>query len=132
LLVSPFSFVDAPKLEAATGYPMRSDYMQPSDPDVLPAPNAIVVAPAIFNTINKWAAGISDTLALGLLTEAIGSACRWSHCRSSTPPKPSIPPSCEASTSSARQASRCCTNGTCWSCTSQARATNASRSSHGG
>jgi phosphopantothenoylcysteine synthetase/decarboxylase len=31
-----------------------------------------VVGPATFNTINKWAAGISDTLALGLLTEAIG------------------------------------------------------------
>jgi len=28
--------------------------------------------PATFNTINKWAAGISDTLALGLLNEAIG------------------------------------------------------------
>jgi Flavoprotein len=31
-----------------------------------------VAAPATFNTINKWAAGISDTLALGLVTEAIG------------------------------------------------------------
>jgi hypothetical protein len=39
---------------------------------VLPPPDAIVVAPATFNTINKWAAGISDTLALGQLTEAIG------------------------------------------------------------
>jgi len=39
---------------------------------MLPAPDAIVVAPATFNTINKWAAGISDTLALGLLIEAIG------------------------------------------------------------
>jgi Flavoprotein len=39
---------------------------------VLPPPDAIVVAPATFNTINKWAAGISDTLALGLLTKAIG------------------------------------------------------------
>jgi phosphopantothenoylcysteine synthetase/decarboxylase len=39
---------------------------------VLPPPDAIAVAPATFNTVNKWAAGISDTLALGLLTEAIG------------------------------------------------------------
>jgi flavoprotein len=31
-----------------------------------------VVAPATFNTINKWAQGISDTLALGLLNEATG------------------------------------------------------------
>ena len=37
-----------------------------------PSPDALVVAPATFNTINKWAAGISDTLALGLLNEAIG------------------------------------------------------------
>ncbi|MGH3813712.1 MAG: flavoprotein, partial [Pseudonocardiaceae bacterium] len=28
--------------------------------------------PATFNTINKWAAGISDTFALGILNEAIG------------------------------------------------------------
>jgi hypothetical protein len=36
-------------------------------------PDTIIVAPATFNTINKRAAGISDTLALGLLTEAIGT-----------------------------------------------------------
>jgi phosphopantothenoylcysteine synthetase/decarboxylase len=66
------SFIDAPALEAATGHPIRSQYKQPDEADVLPPPDAIVVAPATFNTINKWAAGISDTLALGLLTEAIG------------------------------------------------------------
>jgi phosphopantothenoylcysteine synthetase/decarboxylase len=65
-------FIDIPALEAATGHPVRSDYKRPDDPDVLPPPDAITVAPATFNTINKWAAGISDTLALGLLTEAIG------------------------------------------------------------
>ncbi len=66
------SFIDIPALETGTGHPVRSDYKQPDDPDVLPPPDAIAVAPATFNTINKWAAGISDTLALGLLTEAIG------------------------------------------------------------
>jgi phosphopantothenoylcysteine synthetase/decarboxylase len=30
------------------------------------------VVPATFNTVNKWAAGISDTFALGVLNEAIG------------------------------------------------------------
>lgn len=30
------------------------------------------MAPATFNTVNKWAAGISDTLALGILCEAYG------------------------------------------------------------
>lgn len=32
----------------------------------------MVVAPCTFNTLNKWAYGASDTLALGLLNEAIG------------------------------------------------------------
>ncbi len=37
----------------------------------LPPPDAIAVVPATF-TINKWAAGISDTLALGILRESYG------------------------------------------------------------
>jgi phosphopantothenoylcysteine decarboxylase len=39
---------------------------------VLPPADAVIVAPATVNTINKWAAGICDTLALGILVEAIG------------------------------------------------------------
>jgi len=31
-----------------------------------------VAAPLSFNSLNKWAQGISDTLALGLLNENIG------------------------------------------------------------
>lgn len=65
-------FIDRPALEAQTGYPVRSDYKQPDTPDVLPPADAMVVGGASFNTINKWADGISDTLALGLLNEAIG------------------------------------------------------------
>ena len=59
-------------LEALTGHQVRSTYKLPVEPDVLPPADLFVVAPATFNTINKWAAGISDTLALGLLTEAAG------------------------------------------------------------
>src|SRR4051794_2643695 len=62
-------FFDATALEAQTGHPVRSEYKRPEEPDVLPPPQAMVVAPATFNTINKCAAGISDTLALGLLNE---------------------------------------------------------------
>jgi phosphopantothenoylcysteine synthetase/decarboxylase len=51
---------------------VRSKYKNPGDPDVLPAPSAIIVAPATVNTINKWASGIADTLALGLVVEGIG------------------------------------------------------------
>ena len=35
-------------------------------------PDAILVAPATYNTINKWAQGISDTYALGVLAETTG------------------------------------------------------------
>jgi Flavoprotein len=55
-----------------TGHPVRSQYKRPDEPDVLPPADVLAVAPATFNTINKWAQGISDTLALGLLNEAVG------------------------------------------------------------
>lgn len=59
-------------LQELTGYPVRSEYKHPEEPDVLPKADAIVVFPATFNTINKWALGISDTLALGILCEYTG------------------------------------------------------------
>ncbi|MFI1967300.1 flavoprotein [Streptomyces pathocidini] len=65
-------FIDAEAVEAQTGYPIRSAWRVPGDPRPLPPADAIAVAPATFNTINKWAAGISDTLALGILCEAYG------------------------------------------------------------
>jgi hypothetical protein len=65
-------FIDKPLLENLTGHPVRSEYKRPEEPDVLPRANAIVVFPATFNTINKWALGITDTLALGLLCEYTG------------------------------------------------------------
>jgi phosphopantothenoylcysteine synthetase/decarboxylase len=65
-------FVNIPLLEHLTGYPVRSEYKRPEEPDVLPRADAIVVFPATFNTMNKWALGISDTLALGLLCEYMG------------------------------------------------------------
>ena len=65
-------FIDVPELENATGYPVRSEYKMPGTADLLPSPDAIVVAPATVNTINKWAAGICDTLATGILVEAVG------------------------------------------------------------
>ncbi|GAA1817406.1 flavoprotein [Planosporangium flavigriseum] len=66
------SWIDTPDLIERTGYPVRSDYKHPDDPDVLPRADAVAVVPATFNTINKWAAGISDTFALGVLNEALG------------------------------------------------------------
>ena len=65
-------FADLAVLERLTGHPVRSEYKNPGEPDVLPGADAIIVAPATVNTINKWATGICDTLALGILVEAIG------------------------------------------------------------
>jgi hypothetical protein len=65
-------FLDVACLAEQTGHPVRSQYKQPDEPDVLPPADAFVVAPATSNTINKSAQGISDTLALGLLNEATG------------------------------------------------------------
>ena len=65
-------FLDAGNLAGLTGHPVRARYKRPDEPDVLPPPDALIVAPATFNTVNKWAQGISDTLALGLLNEAVG------------------------------------------------------------
>jgi phosphopantothenoylcysteine synthetase/decarboxylase len=70
---SGMNFLDPAPLAALTSHPVRCDYKRPDEPDVLPPPDAFVVAPATFNTINKLAAGISDTLALGLVNEAVGT-----------------------------------------------------------
>lgn len=67
-------FLDTTQLAELTGHPVRSQYKQPDAPDILPPADAFVIAPATFNTINKLAHGISDTLALGLVNEAIGRA----------------------------------------------------------
>lgn len=74
VMTTPYGrrFVDVDRLEELTGHPVRSDYKQPEEPDALPPAQAIVVAPATVNTINKWGAGICDTVALGYLVEGIG------------------------------------------------------------
>lgn len=69
---SAASWIDRNALAEQTGYPVRSDYKRPDDPDILPKADAIALVPATFNTINKWATGISDNLALGILNEALG------------------------------------------------------------
>jgi phosphopantothenoylcysteine synthetase/decarboxylase len=65
-------FFDTAAVEAQTGRPIRSAWRRPGDPRPFPDPDAVVVAPATFNTINKWAAGTADTLALGTLCEVSG------------------------------------------------------------
>lgn len=64
-------FIDTQALETLTGRPVRSQYRRPGQPRS-PKANAIIVAPATYNTVNKWANGISDTYAAGILAEAPG------------------------------------------------------------
>jgi phosphopantothenoylcysteine synthetase/decarboxylase len=74
LITTPMGrrFVDVDGLSAATGERVRTDYRMPDEPDELPAADAVVVAPATFNTVNKWATGIADSFAVGLLCELMG------------------------------------------------------------
>jgi phosphopantothenoylcysteine synthetase/decarboxylase len=74
LLATPSAvkFIDQAAMAELTGHPVRSEYKEPGQADALPAPDAVIVAPATVNTINKWALGICDTLALGILVEGIG------------------------------------------------------------
>ncbi|MEU5539139.1 flavoprotein [Streptomyces sp. NPDC020362] len=65
-------FFDTTAVETSTGRPIRSAWRSPADPRPFPPPDAVVVAPATFNTVNKWAAGLADTLAVGTLCEAAG------------------------------------------------------------
>jgi phosphopantothenoylcysteine synthetase/decarboxylase len=65
-------FIDADALEKLTGHAVRSRYRKPGEAGRLPPADAVVVAPASYNTVNKWSYGASDTFALGLLAEMTG------------------------------------------------------------
>jgi hypothetical protein len=64
-------FFGAAAVADQAGSPIRSQYARPGAPRSL-IPDAILVAPATYNTICKWAQGISDTYALGVLAETTG------------------------------------------------------------
>jgi len=64
-------FLDISALEEATGHQVRTTYRKPDD-ESLPSADGVIVAPATYNTINKWAAGSADTYALNQLAELTG------------------------------------------------------------
>ncbi|WP_338702807.1 flavoprotein [Streptomyces sp. Q6] len=66
-------FFDLAAVQTQTGRVVRSAWRTPADPRPFPPADAIVVAPATFNTLNKWAGGIADTLAVATLCEAYGA-----------------------------------------------------------
>jgi len=70
---SALPFLDAPTIEGLTGDPVRTGYQTPvTDRRTLPPVNALIIAPATYNTINKLALGIADTYPLTSAAEQIG------------------------------------------------------------
>ncbi|MBB5935724.1 flavoprotein [Streptomyces zagrosensis] len=59
------------ELETLTGHVVRSQYKLPGQKDTLPLADAMLVAPLSCTSLNKWAAGIADTLAIGLVSEGV-------------------------------------------------------------
>lgn len=59
------------ELQELTGHPVRSQYKLPWESDSLPKARAMLVAPLSCTSLNKWGAGIADTLALGLVSEGV-------------------------------------------------------------
>lgn len=72
------SFLDLGQLERLSGTPVRFKPRNPGEPRDRSGgtPDAIVVAPATFNTINKLATGIADNYALTVLAEVVGVGTR--------------------------------------------------------
>ena len=65
-------WMDLSALATLSGHVVRTDYKLPGEADPLPKADVILVMPATFNTINKWAQGIGDTLVASILCEALG------------------------------------------------------------
>ena len=65
-------WIDRQALEQQTGHPVRVEYKLPGEADPLPKAAVMLVMPATFNTLNKWAQGIGDTLVASMLCEALG------------------------------------------------------------
>lgn len=73
-VLSPIAatWCDLGELSKAAGVDVRVELRRPTESDPWPKADAVLAAPLTFNTINKWAGGHNDTLALGLLNELLG------------------------------------------------------------
>jgi hypothetical protein len=70
---SATGFVDVAALADQSGAAVRSDYRACGEAGPrLSEADAILVAPATYNTINKLATGVNDNYALNVVAEAIG------------------------------------------------------------
>lgn len=66
-------WLDTQAVKRLTGEPPRFEFRSPEQPKQRGRPEAVVVCPATFNTINKAVAGASDTYPLAVLNEALGA-----------------------------------------------------------
>ena len=66
-------FFASEELARLSGHPVRGDFRRPGSPGALPRAAAAIVAPATYNTINKWAAGVADNFVLSTLAELTGA-----------------------------------------------------------
>lgn len=70
---SALDFIDAEAIERLTGHPVRSAYRSsPGTSRSLPAADALIIAPATYNSVNKIALGIADNYAMTTVAELIG------------------------------------------------------------
>jgi len=67
-------WLDVDAIEVAAGSPVVTRSRSPQQARRRPRPDAVMVVPGTFNTLNKLRAGISDTPALGVLNDAVGIA----------------------------------------------------------
>jgi phosphopantothenoylcysteine synthetase/decarboxylase len=70
---SALRWVDQDRVEEVTGSPVLVDQRGPDEAKRFPVPQAVLVCPATFNTVNKLAAGIADDYAAGFLCEALAA-----------------------------------------------------------
>ncbi|GGZ86287.1 flavoprotein [Streptomyces subrutilus] len=59
-------------LAALTGHPVRWQYKLPGEEDVWPAADALLYAPATFNSVNCLALGLTGRFTVGVAAEAVG------------------------------------------------------------
>ncbi|WP_213456031.1 flavoprotein [Rhizomonospora bruguierae] len=70
---SAANFIDIPAIERLTGNPVRTSYQTVGRGRRVPTwVDALIIAPATYNTVNKIALGIADSYPLTSIAELIG------------------------------------------------------------
>ena len=75
IVLSPTAaeWVEPGKLATLSNHPIWLRQRMPWQPDPLPPADLALAAPITFNSICKWALGINDNIALGILNEELAS-----------------------------------------------------------